>query len=133
MNRKGFTLVELLAVLVILGIIIGIAIPSINSSMERAKKKQDASNYKVLEASTELYVSDHKNSIVHNLESDDTSCYISIKNLLDENYISKDVGIDANGNELNGVIVVGFSKVNSNLYPISYKYETSFSGIKSCL
>ena len=40
MNRKGFTLVELLAVLVLLSVIMFVAIPSISSSMERAKKKK---------------------------------------------------------------------------------------------
>ena len=38
MNRKGFTLVELLGVIVILSIIMLIAIPNITSTLDRSKK-----------------------------------------------------------------------------------------------
>lgn len=40
MNRKGFTLVELLGVIVILSIVILIAIPNITSTLERSKRDQ---------------------------------------------------------------------------------------------
>ena len=41
MNRKGFTLVELLATLVILGIIVGIVIISVSGSLGGAKEKTE--------------------------------------------------------------------------------------------
>jgi type IV pilus assembly protein PilA len=58
-NKKGFTLVELLAVIVILAIILAIAVPSISNMMGSAKKSAFEDNvkliikgidYKVLEA-----------------------------------------------------------------------------------
>ena len=47
-NNKGFTLIELLAALVILTAIMSIAIPSISSSLERTKGKQDETKQKIL-------------------------------------------------------------------------------------
>jgi len=61
-NKKGFTLVELLAVIVILAIILAIAIPGISGIINSAKKgsfESDAKmivtgiEYKVLEASVD--------------------------------------------------------------------------------
>jgi type IV pilus assembly protein PilA len=58
-NKKGFTLVELLAVIVILAVILAIAVPSISTMMNSAKKSAFEDNvkliikgvdYKVLEA-----------------------------------------------------------------------------------
>lgn len=40
MNKKGFTLVELLGVIVILSIVMLIAIPNISSTLERSKRDQ---------------------------------------------------------------------------------------------
>ncbi len=62
-NNKGFTLVELLAVIVILITILLIAIPSITSSLERSKEKQNQAKYRLIESASEIYISDHKNTL----------------------------------------------------------------------
>ena len=63
LNKKGFTLVELLVVIVILGVIMSIAIPSITSSIERSKDKQRTQIIKLIESAGELYVDRHKNTV----------------------------------------------------------------------
>ncbi len=101
-NNKGFTLIELLAALVILTAIMSIAIPSISSSLERTKVKQDDTKKKILESSAELYVTDHKNAIYRNLnDNNQSSCYITL-DLLDTLEENKK---DSDGNDLDGVIV----------------------------
>ena len=115
MDNKGFTLVELLAVLIILIAIMSIAIPSISSSLERSKDKQNEARKKVLESAAELYVTDHKNNIENN------SCCISLEELKSENYIDEDATKDADGKVFNGNIE--YNKVDN-----SY----TFSNIGSC-
>lgn len=55
LNKKGFTLMELLAVIVILAIIFAVALPSISSSVERSKDKQTKAKIEVIEAAGEIY------------------------------------------------------------------------------
>jgi len=47
-NKKGLTLVELLAVIVILGIVAAIAIPSIGKVIENSKKNADRASYDMI-------------------------------------------------------------------------------------
>ena len=84
LDNRGFTLVELLAVLVILIAIMSIAIPSISSSLERSKTKQDESKKRILESASELFVTDYKNQISAN------PCYITMEELKSNGYIQND-------------------------------------------
>lgn len=126
-NNKGFTLVELLAVLVILSAIMGIAIPSITSSMERSKAKQNKSKYEMLESFAELYVTDHKNAVYNQL-GDQSNCYINVAAEEYKKYLTDDSLKDVDGNEITGYIY--FNKT-SNTYTY-YKEKTNPTD-KSCI
>ena len=99
LNNKGFTLVELLAVLVILIAIMSIAIPSISSSLERSKSKQDTAKQKILVSAAELYVTDHKNNIINNMGSNNC-CKIIIEDLKKSGYVDEEATKDSNNNYL---------------------------------
>ena len=79
-NKKVFTLIELLVVIVILIVIMSIAIPSVTSSIERSKDKQKKQVIKLVESSAELYYDSHKNSGVTE---------ITIPDLIDNGYLTK--------------------------------------------
>ena len=124
LNNKGFTLVELLAVLVILIAIMGIAIPSISSSLERQKQKQNQARYDLLESTAELYVTDNKNAIYKKLETTNTnSCAILISDLID--YLSEVEMKDANDKDLSKYYII-FTRPNN------YKYSEDNNNLNSC-
>jgi len=56
MNKKGFTLVELMIVVVILGILVAIAIPIFSAVTKNAKKKACASNIRIIEGNLTNYL-----------------------------------------------------------------------------
>ena len=60
MNKKGFTLVELLAVLVILGILVTIAVPAATSVGDKAKTKMLKTKTKLAMQGAILYLQDNK-------------------------------------------------------------------------
>ena len=99
LNNKGFTLVELLAVIVILVVISSIAIPTISSSLDRSKGKQTDAKKKLLISAAELYVTDHRNSIPTT-----ANCYITTTQLKNEGYIDSDATLDSSNNTITGCI-----------------------------
>ena len=56
MNKKGFTLVELLAVIIILGIVVGITYVSVNANVGNAKKKTEEIFIKTLRDAVSVYI-----------------------------------------------------------------------------
>lgn len=60
-NQKGLTLIELLAVLVIVGIIAAIAIPAISGTIEKSKKKADTASELMIEEAALRYVIELEN------------------------------------------------------------------------
>lgn len=58
-DKRGFTLVELMAVLAVLAIISAIAVPKFTNTIETAKKKADDATLAVLNRILDQYILDH--------------------------------------------------------------------------
>ena len=54
MNKKGFTLIEMLAVIAIIAVLVAIVVPAVGNSTEKAKEAADAANIrsKIAEVTT---------------------------------------------------------------------------------
>ncbi|MBE6803389.1 MAG: type II secretion system protein [Ruminococcaceae bacterium] len=59
LNKKGFSLVELMIVVVIMGILIAVAIPLYGTITTNAKNKTCASNIDAIENSAVVYYTEH--------------------------------------------------------------------------
>lgn len=99
-NNKGFTLVELMAVIVVLALIITIAVPSAISISHKIKLKMYATKVDMIIDSAKLYGQDNPSSLKSN-ENACSSSDLTVQTLIDTGYIKKD-DID-NGKVLNPI------------------------------
>lgn len=89
-NKKGFTLVELLVVIVILGIITGISIPLIRNIQAKNEQKQYQTYQDSLKVSARLYVDSYEEDLFGHSKS---GCAIITYQQLQEKGLLKDIAI----------------------------------------
>ncbi len=82
-NKEGFTLVELLAVIVVLAIIVTIAVPSTIGISKHLKNKMFCSKIDFIENAAKLYGENKRDSV-------QTSETIKVIDLVNNNYLKKD-------------------------------------------
>lgn len=122
MNKRGFTLVELMGVIVILGIISLIAVPPIINQIKGARENNDTNNKLLIYDSAELYVEENYDL---DLENYGKTYYVSLQQLVDDGKLTEPVTDVETGEEYNlkrCVSVVYLSedkRVNGN------KFETN--------
>ena len=84
-NKKGFTLVELLGVIIILALIFALALPSVINILRKAEIKIDDATKKVIVDATEDYLSKNTNII-----NNDYYC-IKILDLIENGFIDQEL------------------------------------------
>jgi len=72
-SKKGFTLVELMVVVVIIGVLTAIAVPVYNSSTEKAKLNAHLANIRIIEGAIEQWKIDNEDVDISNLDADATT------------------------------------------------------------
>ena len=90
-NKKGFSLVELLAVVVILGLLAAIGIVATNSLIDKAKKDKMDSQKNTVTLSAQTYMQNNKNLVPKIIGE---SSIIKISDLRASKYLTEDIKND---------------------------------------
>ena len=132
MKNKGFTLVELIAVLVVLSLISLIAIPTVNNSLKEYKQKLYDDAIRNLEQSAKNWGADNIGKLPNSVSSNNTMAYpdidtesefstlqIRIKDLQAEGYIGSELkNPKSSKNDFCNCAVVTITKTN-----VGYTYS----------
>lgn len=103
MNKKGFTLIELIGVVVILGLIALIAFPALLNQINDSKSLVSESQKQIIISSAKTYVDENKNEY-----ADKSSFEISVNDLISGGYLDKSIISSFSDNE----VVVTFNNGN---------------------
>lgn len=94
-DKKGLTLVELLAVIVLIGLLLGLGIPGINRIRQNMNKKSLNTKVKLIEQAAVLWGQDNKTMLqkddCSDVDNENKKCYqIKIEELITEDYLESE-------------------------------------------
>lgn len=121
-NKRGFTLVELIAVVAILGLIALIVYPAIGSVIRNSRESAYNDQVAVIESAAKNWSIDNASTLPDN----GTVYRLSVNTLLEEGYISNDEVKDPRNSSKNltGNVEI---KYDSSIKQFTYKYVDSAS------
>lgn len=123
MKNKGFTLMELIAVICVLSLVAIIAAPTVLDSLKESQEKTYVNQTKTLEKTAEKW--SIKNT---GLLSETSDYYLSIDTLVAEDYLNADEIIDPRDHsKMDGCIVIHYD-ANHSQYDFTYT-ENSCSAL----
>ena len=119
--NKGFTLVELLAVIIILSLLIALTSTSVTKVVKSSKEDLSSSQIKLIESATKNWGAENMSK----LPKDGECKYLTLTNLKEYGYISNDV-IDPNTNKKidENLKIKISSKIKNNKNIITYEVDS---------
>ena len=111
MNNKGFTLVELLAVIAILLAIALMSTVGINTIIQRNKDKANLAKEKVIISASILYSKNNKNKYNYN-SFIQNECGIATDWLVSNNYLTSDDLLDSDNKTIIGCVMYNDGNYN---------------------
>lgn len=110
MNRKGFTLIEMLAVFIIISIIMAVGLPAITKNLKKNSEKEYEQFLTTVELATETYIEDNRDK--YPLNTAGQTATVTIGTLKEENLI-QDVPDKPDGTKITDSMTVKVT-VNSD-------------------
>lgn len=122
MKKNGFTLIELIGVIVLISAIALILVPAVSTSLKKGADRAD----KIAKENIEMAA---KNWSLDNKDKLKTTCYVSVQTLKTDGYLDNDdikLPSDSTKN-LNGsvVVITVENKDNKTVYKYEYKDASS--------
>ena len=118
--KKGFTLIELICVITILGLIALIAIPTVNTMISSSKDKAYNEQIKLIEKTAKNYMARNYN-LLPKMETNTSKC-ISIEDMQQAGFLSDE---DIKNPKDESKNITGDVKVTWNGKKYTYTYQTS--------
>ena len=120
MNNKGFSMIEMLAVLIIIGLLIIIGVPAYMNVYVSARRNNYHNRIKEVELAAEKYASARKDAIKETYDnSNGTSCdYVTVSDLIIAGYLPSD------GNDGDYITNPTTMQPMSGFVYICYSYST---------
>ena len=123
MNKKGFTLIEILAVIVVLGLLVVIIVPTVKNLLGDSEDALHDEQINMVINATKKYMVEHSELLPEG--NDNTALYID--DLVDGGVIDKDKVIDPKTNEeMNGCVVINYND-SFNQYDYNYRDDCSIT------
>ena len=111
LNKRGFTMVELLATIVIIGILGTVGVVGVTKSIKSAKDRYYVAQNKLFISAAQTYFTDNKSRLPM---KSGTFKQVTLETLTNSNYIEKMV--DYNKSEYNKDSYVTVTKLGLNMY-----------------
>ena len=137
MNKKGFTLVEILAVIVLLSLLVTLAIPGISKLSTNMKKRSLNKKIELIEQGAILWGQNNKsllNSISNCEVGEDKKYYCyeaTLKDLYEDDYISDDQNNGKIVNPLTNIDLLSSTNCKVRIYKKNNRVYAYF-GEKTC-
>lgn len=122
MKNRGFTLVELLGVIVLLVLLAMITIPTIGSAIKNGKEKADKQTKENIVLAARNWAVDNKSSLP---KETNQKISVTIDQLQESGYLDKNIEMPSTGNVITGtcVDITNITKTESVKKQYDYKYN----------
>ena len=128
MKNNGFTLVELLGVIVILALLVTLVFPAVIGSIKSSSEKTDDLTLKLIYNAADLYTTNHSDEY---LKVNGTKYSISLQELVDEGLLASPIKLSDSDSDLTDLKCV--QAIYNNGFTFELKNNGSCAIVRKCL